>query len=31
MTDSTLGVLPWNQATTWAAYEASGRRIEALG
>jgi alkanesulfonate monooxygenase SsuD/methylene tetrahydromethanopterin reductase-like flavin-dependent oxidoreductase (luciferase family) len=31
MTDSSLGVLLWNQATTWADYEASGRRIEALG
>ena len=31
MTDSSLGVLLWNQATTWADYETAGRRVEALG
>jgi alkanesulfonate monooxygenase SsuD/methylene tetrahydromethanopterin reductase-like flavin-dependent oxidoreductase (luciferase family) len=31
MTESSLGVLLWNQATTWADYEAAGRRIEELG
>jgi alkanesulfonate monooxygenase SsuD/methylene tetrahydromethanopterin reductase-like flavin-dependent oxidoreductase (luciferase family) len=31
MTDSSLGVLLWNQATTWADYEASARRVEELG
>src|SRR3954465_5263159 len=31
MTDTSLGVLLWNQATTWPEYEAAGRRIEDLG
>ena len=31
MTESSLGVLLWNQATTWADYEAAGRRVEELG
>src|SRR4051812_35677631 len=31
MTESSLGVLLWNQATTWADYESAGRRIEELG
>src|SRR3954470_12365163 len=31
MTDTSLGVLLWNQATTWAEYEASARRIDELG
>jgi len=31
MSDLRLGVLPWNQATDWPAYEAVGRRIEELG
>jgi alkanesulfonate monooxygenase SsuD/methylene tetrahydromethanopterin reductase-like flavin-dependent oxidoreductase (luciferase family) len=31
MTDSRLGVLLWNQATSWADYLASARRVEELG
>jgi alkanesulfonate monooxygenase SsuD/methylene tetrahydromethanopterin reductase-like flavin-dependent oxidoreductase (luciferase family) len=26
-----LGILPWNQATDWPSYEASARRVDALG
>jgi alkanesulfonate monooxygenase SsuD/methylene tetrahydromethanopterin reductase-like flavin-dependent oxidoreductase (luciferase family) len=29
--DSKLGVLLWNQATDWPAYEAAARRVDALG
>jgi len=28
---SRLGVLLWNQATSWADFEASARRVENLG
>jgi alkanesulfonate monooxygenase SsuD/methylene tetrahydromethanopterin reductase-like flavin-dependent oxidoreductase (luciferase family) len=31
VSDLRLGVLPWNQATDWPAYEAVARRIEELG
>jgi alkanesulfonate monooxygenase SsuD/methylene tetrahydromethanopterin reductase-like flavin-dependent oxidoreductase (luciferase family) len=31
MTTSKLGVLLWNQATDWPAYEAAARRVDALG
>ena len=31
MTDSSLGVLLWNQATTWADYEATRPAVEELG
>ena len=31
MTDVKLGVLLWNQATYWPAYEAAARRIDELG
>ena len=30
-TPSKLGILLWNQATDWAAYEAAARRIDGLG
>jgi alkanesulfonate monooxygenase SsuD/methylene tetrahydromethanopterin reductase-like flavin-dependent oxidoreductase (luciferase family) len=29
--DTKLGVLLWNQATEWPAYEAAARRVDALG
>jgi alkanesulfonate monooxygenase SsuD/methylene tetrahydromethanopterin reductase-like flavin-dependent oxidoreductase (luciferase family) len=31
MTDLKLGVLLWNQQTTWAEYEAAARRVDELG
>lgn len=31
MTDVKLGVLLWNQQTTWAEYEAAARRVDELG
>jgi alkanesulfonate monooxygenase SsuD/methylene tetrahydromethanopterin reductase-like flavin-dependent oxidoreductase (luciferase family) len=31
MTESKLGILLWNQATDWPAYEAAARRIDDLG
>lgn len=31
VTNSKLGVLLWNQATDWPAYEAAARRVDALG
>jgi Luciferase-like monooxygenase. len=30
-TPSKLGVLLWNQATDWPAYEAAARRVDTLG
>lgn len=30
-TPSTLGILLWNQASDWPAYEAAARRVDALG
>jgi alkanesulfonate monooxygenase SsuD/methylene tetrahydromethanopterin reductase-like flavin-dependent oxidoreductase (luciferase family) len=31
MTDLKLGILLWNQATDWPAYEAAARRVDELG